>query len=467
MKKLKYIFILSFFSLFFVACQDITNSLGTDENTDSPTLRTFLANIDANETTAKSLGRVDIISTGGASISSFRLQGSGYTNFNISSTGEISTRSNTNLNCTTYKNYDLEVIATNKYGDSNKAQALIQVNCGDEPVLEPYLLNLQYQSGLVGTMVFTRTSTGSNNASEIREIQVVDAPDGVSIDSLGNINVSSFLPESRYDIKVRAVNTNNKVGPYVYLTINTGNSGGYIDGGDTSDDWPDYRDSSVYTAAYVYAGGYYDVYGYMNHTSDHDYIKIYIDSGMEVSFALSTDGSYDYGNGGNYIALYDEYGSYYGTYSNNYPNIYLDAGYYYINVHETSNSYTLNIYTTSTSEDNIGDDIYSSTYLGYVNSTYTYLSYDSNIDTNGDRDVFQFEVLSDGDVTIGTAYSSFDTYGRLYDSFGNLLFENDDGTDLNFMISQYLTAGTYYIEVSALSDSSTGNYNVYVNYINP
>lgn len=468
MKKL--IVILNIFVLLsFLACSDIGSSSSDTTGSSKPEIRDFLANIDTGTSAAQTLGEVEVISAGSSPISSYRLEGNGYSNFDISSSGEISTRSDTNLDCTTYKKYDLNVIATNKYGDSNKAEALIQINCLDEPVLQPYRLSIVYGSS--GTMVFTRTDVNSTDTANIQEIQLVDAPSGVSVDTNGAINVDEYLPLPRYDIKVRARNTSGKTGPYVYLTIFTGNDGsGDSGGGEGSDDFPDYIEPSTYTAAYIGSGGgYYDVYGFMNFYGDHDYIKIYIEAdNTEVYFDLYTDGNYNYGDGGDYMALYDEYGTYYNTYSSHYEPVTLNAGYYYVNVHETSDSYTLGINANivASTVDNIGDDIASASYIGTVNSSYD-LYQDSNIDTYGDRDVYVFDVSEPGNFSIGTSYAGINTYGRLYDINGSLLNENDDGVDSNFYINQSLGVGTYYIEVSHNIDNDIGNYGLYVEYVGP
>ena len=462
MKKIFINLSLIFLSLFFLACSDSSSSSST-ENTGTPVLYDFLANIDENQTIAQTLGKIEVESIGGDSISSFRLEGSGYSNFDISSTGVISTKNGSDLNCISKKIYDLDVIASNKYGDSNKAEALIQVNCGDEPVLQRYILSFDYQTGIVGTMNFVRTASGSNNpATDIKGIELVNPPSSISIignsvdGSVGDIFINGSLEEARYDIKVRAINNDNIIGPYVYLTIYNGSYGDTVD--TDSDDWPDYLDQSVNTAVSVSPGGSYSIGANMNHMSDHDYIKIYVDSDMDVSFSLSTDGVYNYGNGGNYIALYDEFGTYLNTYSDTFPSMYLTAGYYYVNVHETSDFYTLNIYTSGGSADSVGDDIYNTSYLGSVDSV-TPQYYNSSIDYLGDRDVFEFYVAdTNGTVSITTSSSDFDTYGRLYDGVGNLIFENDDGTDTNFFMSPYLMNGTYYIEVSGLNDSEQGYY---------
>jgi len=57
--------------------------------------------------------------------------------------------------------------------------------------------------------------------------------------------------------------------------------------------------------------------------------------------------------------------------------------------------------------------------------------------------------------------SAIDTVMYLYDSFGNLITEDDDsGEDNNAMISERLNAGTYYIEVKEYS-GQTGRFSVH------
>jgi len=466
MKTIFISMLMSLSTLFFIACSDVTNALSKNEQTKKPILNDFLANIDQNQTGVLSLGKVNIQSSGSASISSFRLQGNGYSNFNISSTGEISTKNDTNLDCVSYKNYDLEVTATNKYGESNKAKALIQINCGDEPLIKPYSIKVDYQTGNIGTLTYIRTAGGSNNPSDIKEIQLIDAPNGLSISPNGSIMLNNSLPLSRYDIKVRALNNTNVVGPYVYLTIFKTTYGNTFSS--DTDDWPDYLDTSVNTAISIGQDSSSSVYANMNHPSDHDYIKIHVQSNnTNVSFELSPDGNYNNGNGGNYIALYDEYGSYYGTHSNTYPSITLNSGYYYINVHETSDFYTLHINSQASTSDNVGDNIADTWFLGSVNSTNNYVSYNSNIDHFGDRDYFQFQLDEDGEINIGTQNSNMNPYGRLYDSGGTLINENDNANNQDFSFSVNLTTGTYYVEVSAYNDELLGNYEIYINYNNP
>ncbi|WP_314065403.1 hypothetical protein [uncultured Vagococcus sp.] len=55
--------------------------------------------------------------------------------------------------------------------------------------------------------------------------------------------------------------------------------------------------------------------------------------------------------------------------------------------------------------------------------------------------------------------SDFDSYDTLYNSEGDMITKNDDSNgNRDFKISRDLSPGTYYLEVRALSSSTTGSY---------
>ncbi len=87
---------------------------------------------------------------------------------------------------------------------------------------------------------------------------------------------------------------------------------------------------------------------------------------------------------------------------------------------------------------------------------------DLELTNSDDIDCFSFTLSSERTVTISTT-SSIDTVGRLYDSSGSFIAENDDGIDSNFEISIFLSAGTYYVEVAPHSSSSGGFYDLNIN----
>ena len=77
--------------------------------------------------------------------------------------------------------------------------------------------------------------------------------------------------------------------------------------------------------------------------------------------------------------------------------------------------------------------------------------------TQGNLDYFRVDVASSSTLHVSTSGPT-DTYGRLFDASGSLLAANDDNTDSNFLISQAVSAGTYYVEVSGFASISTGPY---------
>lgn len=71
-------------------------------------------------------------------------------------------------------------------------------------------------------------------------------------------------------------------------------------------------------------------------------------------------------------------------------------------------------------------------------------------------------------MTVSTTSSSdLDTWGRLEDSTGNLIVENDDSslTNQNFRISTAVTSGTYCVRVSSYRAATTGDYIINASFI--
>ena len=76
----------------------------------------------------------------------------------------------------------------------------------------------------------------------------------------------------------------------------------------------------------------------------------------------------------------------------------------------------------------------------------------------GDKHYYKLTLPVSGKISL-TTISSIDTRGYLYDSSCNPITDNDDtGTNLNFLISEYLEAGDYYLLVKGYNNSTTGNY---------
>ncbi|MFC1591349.1 PQQ-binding-like beta-propeller repeat protein, partial [Thermodesulfobacteriota bacterium] len=153
----------------------------------------------------------------------------------------------------------------------------------------------------------------------------------------------------------------------------------------------------------------------------------------------------------------------------------VDAGTYYILVRgfssATSGAYTLAVefegstYTTSSSSTTsaaVLDDDHGSTC-----SEATSISYNSSlsgaINAGSDNDYFRVQLPESGTLRIYTAGAT-DTYGYLLDASCATITSNDDYTDANFEIEDYLSAGTYYIRVRGFGSSTTGTYTLYVDY---
>ncbi len=84
--------------------------------------------------------------------------------------------------------------------------------------------------------------------------------------------------------------------------------------------------------------------------------------------------------------------------------------------------------------------------------------------TAGDVDIFTFEVLEAGTVTLQTEGST-DTQGTLLRADGSIVFSDDDrGDGSNFRIGKTVSPGTYYIEVRGFNNRVTGPYRLLVDF---
>ena len=85
-------------------------------------------------------------------------------------------------------------------------------------------------------------------------------------------------------------------------------------------------------------------------------------------------------------------------------------------------------------------------------------SVSGTIDPAGDVDYFSLEIDTQTNVNIFTT-DNLDTMGTLYDGTINFLQDDDNsGRGDNFLISDRLDSGTYYIRVESPASLSTGNY---------
>ena len=84
------------------------------------------------------------------------------------------------------------------------------------------------------------------------------------------------------------------------------------------------------------------------------------------------------------------------------------------------------------------------------------VSQNGRLETMGDGDVFRLDLQGRAEIEMRSS-GALDTQGRLLDSEGEVLAEDDDGgTDLNFRIVQTLEGGVYYVEVA--SNMDVGDY---------
>ena len=90
-------------------------------------------------------------------------------------------------------------------------------------------------------------------------------------------------------------------------------------------------------------------------------------------------------------------------------------------------------------------------------------SQSGQIETGSDIDYFRVQVSGSGTLTVYTT-GSLDTVGRLENSSGSSLSNDDDsGNNSNFRIAQTVSAGTYYVKVESY-ESNTGSYTLHASF---
>lgn len=182
-----------------------------------------------------------------------------------------------------------------------------------------------------------------------------------------------------------------------------------------------------------------EIHGYLLEIEDSSYYRVISSSNLDIEGVItSTEGEF--------LAYNDD--------ANDDEDfemiVYLEAGMYIIGtklVDDSFGSYELLV------ESFVLTHITSITENSFVND---YL-------VSGETNVVEFVVPSDGFVTLYLE-SDFDSYGILYNSNGEIIAENDDGVLTDFYIEQYLTSGTYTIEVSGYSIDDYGYYKLYYDF---
>lgn len=79
------------------------------------------------------------------------------------------------------------------------------------------------------------------------------------------------------------------------------------------------------------------------------------------------------------------------------------------------------------------------------------------IESEGDLDMFRIEFATSGELIVRTT-GSMDSYGELIDSKGAVVASNDNGNDDNFLITQGVSAGTYFVRVRHFDSRELGSY---------
>ena len=288
-----------------------------------------------------------------------------------------------------------------------------------------------YTSGSLDTIGQLENSAGSRLASDD------DSGSG------GNFRIERNVSRGTYYIRVRGF-SNTTAGNY-RLHVRFGE--------DSVDDHGDHRSGATRidvpsdTSGRLTAG-------------DTDYFRISLrDSGTLVVYtsgSLDTVGQLE-DSGGSRLTGNDDGGS--GTNFRIERDV--SGGTYYIRVtgisSSTTGNYTLHVRFEEDSFDDHGDRRSDATRIDVPSDTSGRL-------TAGDTDYFRISLRDSGTLEVYTS-GSLDTVGQLEDSGGSRLTGNDDGgSGTNFRIERDVSGGTYYIRVTGISSSTTGNYRLHVRF---
>ncbi|MGA0900833.1 MAG: BACON domain-containing protein [Luteolibacter sp.] len=101
---------------------------------------------------------------------------------------------------------------------------------------------------------------------------------------------------------------------------------------------------------------------------------------------------------------------------------------------------------------------------GNTNSQATHFPLDASlageIEAEGDVDVFELILSTSGELELWSTGLT-DTHATLYDAEGAAMGSNDDAVGLNFGISTFVPAGTYYLHLRHFSKLGIGSYTVH------
>ena len=127
-----------------------------------------------------------------------------------------------------------------------------------------------------------------------------------------------------------------------------------------------------------------------------------------------------------------------------------------VNVHDYSATESITLYAKWSLNSTEGGSFDSSINIGLNSLT------NVNILTEGLYVYYSFTPIENGNYII-QSYSEFDTIGFIYNQDYDIIYENDDFIDQNFLINGYLEAGmTYYIVVALYDALEIGNFTIEV-----
>ncbi|SFV75276.1 hypothetical protein MNB_SM-3-4 [hydrothermal vent metagenome] len=469
-KKQKMMFFLSVIGLSFFMSGCNTGD-GLKEVKNPPIIRNFIANIDTNLSHIPGIkvGQVKIKSSGGAEILSFRLEdGRGYLDFSIDKDGVIFTTKNTQLDCKTMPYYRFDIVATNIYGDSNKAKGLIQVNCMDEPVLQDKVLYINRFGKILNEnhLIFQRTSLNALNLSEIQQIAVVLMPKlplSLNVSRAGLIDISinettNPLPKGDFLALVQPKNKYGKVGPKSKIVLKVVDDGEYNPANliVADENEPDTIKEITYTT-FTPVNNF--VYAKIDNQNDVDYFRVDLEYVSDMNITLHNynpkqilDFSLLNEKGENILT--EEFN---GTKEIHLMN--MPSGRYYT---KFSSNKIGNYDVTLSYQDRKNLDISSLNTAKQLNATQidgVFEPYEDSISQYGMRKLYYFSLVhNDSNVSI-MLQGSLDGYIRLYKD--EKLIAQTSQNQLLHMLDE----GSYEIEITGQHYETKGSYvlNVYTN----
>ncbi len=174
-----------------------------------PTISDGSGNVLENASTGAIVSRISILDRGDSDISAITLSGTGSTNFEVSIGGQVTLKAGASLDHDTNPSYNLDVVATNRAGNSNTAELSILVTdvATDVPSLSDFSKTIPEsttQSTKIGTLTVT------TNDSPITSITLSGAGyEDFTVATNGDISLASAVDyESKSSYSLTAIARN-------------------------------------------------------------------------------------------------------------------------------------------------------------------------------------------------------------------------------------------------------------------